>query len=92
MRRIDQTQHRAARAKLYLIFVEQLRGGRDSLAINQSTVEALQIRDRKLAVDPPNFGVPARDNRRGGIDYDLAFRIATQTNHLFIEGELARSR
>src|SRR5436190_1294436 len=89
MRRIGQTQARPTVTELDLIAVEQRNRLRDSLAVNQCPIEALQIDDGVLTVTQTNFSVATRDDRGISVDDDFAFRIAAQSRDFFGERDSA---
>src|ERR1051325_11485239 len=90
MRRIEQPQYRAASSQLNLIFVEQICAAGYPPAVDERAVEALQINNCGLIVHATYFGMPSRNDRRGGIDDDVSFRIASEANHLFVHFKTAR--
>ena len=70
---------RTAGSELNLIAIKQRRGFADALVVDQRSVKALEIGDRKLITALPDLSVTARNHRRIGIDDDFTFRIAAKT-------------
>ena len=84
MRGIDYPQQRPAHAELDLIAVVKIRRISYSLMVEERAVEAFQIDDDKMITAFVNLSMFSRYDRRGGVDYNFAFRIATKVNHLFV--------
>ena len=72
--------------------IEQRGWACDSLSVYERAVEAFQIANGKLSIDFSDFCVPARDDCRGRVDHHLAFRIAAEANHRFVQCESPQLR
>ena len=82
---IDDAKDRPAYAKLNLIAIAERYGFSNPMAVNERTVETLQIADRKLLTLFANLRMTTRDHRGGGVDYHFAFGISTNPRYVFAQ-------
>jgi hypothetical protein len=91
MRWINHSQQWPAGTQLNLIFVEQICRLRNALTVDECAVETLEIDNDKLIVRTTDFGMPARNHCRRGIDDHVAFRIAAEPKHIFVQFKAPRA-
>lgn len=86
MRWVNEAQDWPTHSKLYAVAVEERRGLRDALIVEQCAVEAAEVVEHGLTVATASYlCMAARDNGRGRVNRNFHLRLTPQANDILAD-------